>query len=132
MLKYLTTVGAVLIVASWACPSAGGADLYNAEVTELKAPDCVADPSQSFFAENIQPAEPPHPTLPIHRFYLIVRYLGDESILAAPAFDFGRFPEDFAWPPYRGMALTDLSVPEPKAAWQRARSADATMDNSSA
>jgi hypothetical protein len=132
MLKYLATFGAALIVGSCPCSYASAADLYNPEVTELKAPDCVTDASQSFFAENVQLAEPPHPTLPVHRFYLIVRYLGDESILAAPAFDFSRFPEDYAWPPYRGMALTDLNLPEPKAAWQRARRTDATMDNSSA
>ena len=132
MPKYLATFGAALIVGSCACSHASAADLYNPAVTELKAPDCVTDASQSFFAENVQPAEPPHATLPIHRFYLIVRYLGDESILAAPAFDFGRFPEDYAWPPYRGMALTDLNVPEPRVIWQRARRVDATLNNSSA
>ena len=131
MRRYLTAA-CILVVGLWACSYARCADLYNPDVSELKAPDCVMDSSRSFFAENTQTAEPPHPTLPIDRFYLIVRYLGDDSIAAGPAFDFSRFPGDYAWPPYRGMALTDLSVPDPKAAWQRARRADATMDSSSA
>lgn len=112
--------------------SARAADLYDYQVSALKEPDCITDASPSFFAENTQPSEPPHPTLPIERFYMIVRYLGDSSVAAAPAFDFGRFPADYAWPPVRGIALTDLSVPEPRPSWQRASRADATMDNSSA
>jgi hypothetical protein len=46
--------------------------------------------------------------------------------------DFGHFPQSYPWPPYRGMALTGLDLPEPKAAWQRSIRSDATMDNASA
>jgi hypothetical protein len=108
------------------------ADLYHGQATALKAPDCITDAAASFIAQNVQLAAPPHPTLPIGRYYLIVRYLGDSSIAGAPAFDFGRFPDDYAWPPIRDMALTNLSVPEPRSNWQRASRVDATMDTSSA
>lgn len=111
---------------------AAAADLFNFQPTTLKGPDCITDASLSFCSENIQPAEPPHPTLPIGRYYMIVRYLGAASISAPAASDFGHFPQSYAWPPVRGMALTGLSVPDPKDAWQRAGHADATLDDSSA
>lgn len=111
---------------------AWAADLSNFQPTALKGPDCITDASRSFFSQNIQPAEPPHPTLPIGRYYMIVRYLGAASISAPAAPDFGHFPQSYAWPPVRGMALTGLSVPDPKDAWQRASHADATLDDSSA
>ncbi len=111
---------------------AGAADLFNFQATALKAPDCIADASLSLFAQNVQPSEPPHPTLPIGRYYLIARYLGVDAISAPAAADFGHFSQTYPWPPIRGMALTGLSVPEPRSAWQRAGRVDATEDNSSA
>ena len=111
---------------------ASAADPFNFQPTALKGPDCITDASLSFFSQNVQPAEPPHPTLPIGRYYMIVRYLGAASISAPAASDFSHFPQSYAWPPVRGMALTGLSVPDPKGAWQRASHADATLDDSSA
>ena len=109
-----------------------GADFVDFTATPLKAPDCIADASLSFFSQNIQPAEPPHPTLPIGRYYMIVRYLGADSISSPVTSDFGRFPPSYPWPPVRGTALTGLSPPDPKEMWQRASHADATLDDSSA
>lgn len=111
--------------------SAFAADTTNAVATALKAPDCILDPRRSFFAENTQPAEPPHPTLPIGRYYQIVRFLGNNSIGAAADFDFGHFPASYPWPPARGHAVTGLTVPEPRFVWQRADHPDATIDTSS-
>lgn len=108
------------------------ADLYNYEATPLKAPECVTDVSNAVFEESTQQPIPPHPTLPVTNFYLIVRYMGDDAISANPAYDFGRIDASYAWPPYRGRALTGLTVPEPKSEWQRAKRSDATPDTSSA
>ncbi len=108
------------------------ADTTNFAATALKAPDCILDPAPSFFAQNTQLAEPPHPTLPIGRYYQIVRYLGDNSVSAPASFDFGHFPPSYPWPPLQGKPLTGLTVPDPKFVWQRAFDPDATMDTSSA
>jgi hypothetical protein len=126
-----------LLLAAWFWLIAGtapacAADLFNFQATALKGPDCITDASLSFFAQNVQPAEPPHPTLPIGRYYLIVRYLGVDAISAPAAADFSHFPQSYPWPPVRGMALTGLSVPDPRVAWQRAAHVDATADDSSA
>ena len=114
------------------CTVANAADLFNFQATALKGPECITDPSASYFAQNAAPAEPPHPTLPIGRYYMIVRYLGADSVSVPVAQDFGHLPQSYPWPPYRGIAVTGLSVPDPKPAWQRAGRADATADNSSA
>ena len=105
---------------------AQAADTTNFVPTAIKAPERIADASSAMFAQNVQPDLPPHPTLPIGRFYQVVRYMADNSIDAPVATDFGRFPDSYAWPPFRGMALTGLSVPDPKSVWQRASSTDAT------
>jgi hypothetical protein len=125
-------LAAILLAASCAGPWARAADLYNYEVSELKAPDCVQDASAAFFSQNAQQTEPIHPVLPVSNFYLLVRYLGDDAIAAAPSFDFSRFPDTYGDPSLRGRPLTDLRVPEAAPLWQRADRADATMDNSSA
>ena len=57
-------------------PPAWAADPFHFSATPLKAADCVANPSASFFTQNIELAEPPHPTLEIDRYYFMVRYLG--------------------------------------------------------
>jgi hypothetical protein len=111
---------------------AKAADLYTYEATPLKAPDCVTDLSSALFVENTPPVEPPHPVLPVDNFYLIVRYMGEDALSAAPAYDFGHIDAMYAYPPYRGHALTGLSVPEPAARWQRAKRSDADPDDSSA
>jgi hypothetical protein len=89
-------------------------------------------PGAAVLFGNIQPVEPPHPTLPIGSYYMIVRYFGTSSVASPVASDFGRFPASYPWPPLRGAALTGLTVPDPKAAWQRASQPDATLDDSSA
>ena len=104
-------------IALWLCLAIApvrGAGFVDFEATPLKAPDCIADASLSFFSQNVQPAEPPHPTLPIGRYYMIVRYLGSGSISSPVASDFGRFPPSYPWPPLRGTALTGLTPPDPK------------------
>jgi hypothetical protein len=101
-------------------------------VSELKAPDCVQDVSSAFFSQNDQQTEPIHPVLPVSNFYLLVRYVGDNAIAAAPSFDFSRFPDTYGDPSIRGWPLTNLAVPDPKSAWQRASRLDATTANSSA
>ena len=111
---------------------AGAADLYNYEATPLKASDCVTDLSTALFEENTPQAVPPHPTLPVSNFYLIVRYMGDDAISASPPYDFGHIDASYPWPPYRGLALTGLTVPDPSPQWQRAKRSDANPDNSSA
>jgi hypothetical protein len=108
--------GLELGIALWlwfAIATVRGADLVDFQATPLKGPDCITDASLSFFAENVQPAEPPHPTLPIGRYYMIVRYLGADSISAPVMSNFGHFSQSYPWPPVRGAALTGLSPPEP-------------------
>ncbi len=108
------------------------ADLFNFQVTALTSPECLDDVSDLFFSQNLPPTVPVHPTLPIGSYYMLVRYLGADSVSAPSAYDYGYLPQSYPWPPVRGMALTGLSVPEPVAAWQRADRPDATPDNSSA
>jgi hypothetical protein len=106
------------------------ADMASATFTPVKAPDCVTDVSKSFVAQGLEPL--PNPPLPFDRFYLVVRHMGRDAVAAAPAFDFSRIPDDYAWPPARGMAVTGLAVPDPKPQWQRSSNADATVDTASA
>ncbi len=112
--------------------SAVASDLYNFEATELKAPDCLQDSPSAFVSQNVPQVVPVHPVLPISNFYLLVRYLGDDAIAAAPSFDFSRVPDDYGDPSVRGRPLTGFRVPDPASSWQRAKRADATLDNSSA
>jgi hypothetical protein len=109
---------------------ARAADMASATFTPVKAPDCVTDVSKSFVAQGLEP--PPNPPLPEDRFYLVVRHMGRDAVAAAPAFDFSRLPDDYAWPPARGMAVTGFAVPDPKPLWQRSSRADATVDTASA
>jgi len=123
-------IGALLV--ALACSPAHSADFFHFQATALKSPDCITDAAPSFFSQNVQLAEPPHPTLPIGRYYMIVRYLGANSVSFPTVSDYGRFPSSYSWPPFSGLALTGLTVPEPKNAWQRARHPGATPDDSSA
>ncbi len=84
--------GIVALAFTLQCPIAGAADFFNFTASALKAPDCITDAAPSFFSQNVQPVEPPHPTLPIGRYYMIVRYLGADSVSFPTAFDYGRFP----------------------------------------
>ena len=112
--------------------SAGASDLASAQATPIKEPECIGDPSSLFFSQNVVPAEPPHPTLPIGHYYEIVRYLGSGSVATPVSFDFGHIPQSYAWPPFRGLPLTGFMVPDPKVSYQRASRFDADTDNSSA
>jgi hypothetical protein len=125
-------IATVALPISLAWEVARAADLFDSAVTPLKAPDCVTDLSASFFQENTQPAQPPHPTLPITNYYMIVRYVGDRAIASSPSYDFGRIATTYPWPPIRGLPLTGLSVPQPNATWQRSNRPDADPDVSSA
>src|SRR5438045_686762 len=91
LVNILTRFSTVFLAVCCACPGARAADLYQFEVSELKAPDCLKDVSSAFFSQNDQQTEPIHPVLPISNFYLLVRYLGDNALGAAPSFDFARF-----------------------------------------
>jgi hypothetical protein len=128
----LTFLAINIAVLAASAMSAGAADLANSQATPIKEPECIGDPSSLFFSENVAPAEPPHPTLPIGHYYEIVRYLGGGSIGSPVPFDFGHISPSYAWPPLRGLPLTGLTVPEPKASYQRASRVDADSDNSSA
>ncbi len=115
-----------------ACCCASAADLYKAVRTPIKAPDCISDPSQSFFADNVTQREMPHDILPKGRYYLVVRYLGDDAVSQPADYDFGRFAADYADVELRGAPITGLTVPDNRATWQRARRSNATPDDSSA
>jgi hypothetical protein len=80
----------------------------------------------------VAPAVPPHPVLPIGHFYEIVRYLGDASVAVPVSSDYGHVPMSYAWPPFRGMALTGLETPYPKVVYQRSNRSDANSDIASA
>ncbi len=101
-------------------------------LTAIQAPECIPDTAGAFVTQNVEPAVPLHPNMPNRGYFLVVRYLGEDAIAGAPAFDFGRFPADWPDAALRGQPVTGLTVPEPRAAWQRARTADATPATSSA
>src|SRR5205085_4998779 len=98
----------ILVAAVCAYPGVRAADLYQYEVSELKAPDCLQDVYGAFFSQNEQQTEPIHPVLPVSNFYLLVRYLGDNAIGAAPEFNFALFPDTYGEPSIRGQPLTNL------------------------
>lgn len=115
------------------CSSASGPSGSSGPVlTPIKGPECIADASRAFIAQNVEPTVPVFPSMPNEGFYLVVRYLGERSISGSPGFDFGRFPADWPAASNRGLPITGLTVPQPRAAWQRAASDDATPDTSSA
>ena len=130
---------AIVVAASAAGCSGGGSTSGSVTtpppapvLTAIKAPECVADPARAFVTQNVEPVSQVYPTMPNEGYYLVVRYLGGDSIAAAPAFDYGRYPADWPVAALRGQPITGLTVPEPRAAGQRARTADATPDTSSA
>lgn len=131
---------AVIVAASAAGCSGGGGSTSGSVttpppapvLTAIKAPECVADPARAFVTQNVEPVAQVYPTMPNEGYYLVVRYLGSDSIAASPAFDYGRYPADWPVAALRGQPITGLTVPEPRTAGQRARTADATPDTSSA
>ncbi len=125
-------VQAGLVAACCIAGPAASADFTHFDATALKDPECVADPSLSFVADNADRASARHPLLPVDRYYLVVRHLGDAAVSAAPKFDFSRVPDSYGLAAARGLPLTNLVVPDPKEVWQRARSTNADLDSSSA
>src|SRR5205823_3880697 len=98
------------------------ADLYRHDISELRAPDCVQDAAGAFFSQNDQQTEPIHPVLPVSNFYLLVRYVGDNAIAAAPSFDFSRFPDTYGDPSIRGLSPTwPFLIPNPPGSARVAR-----------
>lgn len=122
----LATVATVATGAAWA------ADPYKGVRVPIKAPDCIADASQSFFVDNVPQSELTHIVAPVGRFYAIARYLSTDSTSYPTDYDFGRFPDDYPVPDLRGVALTGLSIAGDRARWQRASLPDASADTSSA
>lgn len=112
--------------------SAGPVTLPSPTLVAIKAPPCATDVSRTFVSQNAVPVDQAYPTMPNTDYYLVVRYLGTDSLSAGPAFDFGRFPADWPVVADRGLPLTGLTVPDPKGTWQRSRSADATPATASA
>ena len=90
-MNILTRLSAIVLAATCSSTWVRAADLYHYDVSELKAPDCVQDASSAFFSQNDQQTEPIHPVLPVSNFYLLVRYVEDNAIAAAPSFDFRAF-----------------------------------------
>ncbi|HEY3178409.1 MAG TPA: hypothetical protein VGL25_05965 [Casimicrobiaceae bacterium] len=111
--------------------SSSAADLHKAVPTPIKAPDCIGDPAQSFFADDVLPTEAPQ-AVPNGRYYLVVRYLGKDAVASPADYDFGHFSVSYPARELRGFPVTGLTVPAPASTWQRARLADATVDDSSA
>ena len=124
--------GALGLVALVLDLSSSAADLYKAVPTPIKAPECITDPAQSFFADNGSPTVTPHAAVPGSRYYLIVRYMGDDAVAAPADYDFGHFSDTYPAPELRGLPVTGLTVPRPASTWQRAERANATVDDSSA
>ncbi|MGA9828692.1 MAG: hypothetical protein WBQ57_10235, partial [Rhodanobacteraceae bacterium] len=108
------------------------ADLYHNTPTPIKAPDCLQASDMQHFFYAWDAAAMYYPPLPQDRFFLVVRHMGVNSISSLPAYDFGTFDDDYPYPPYRGLPVTGLSVPDPKSTWQRARISTATVDTASA
>jgi hypothetical protein len=129
-LHLIRLAGAIAILAACST-SAIAADLFNGTPTPIKDSECIGDPSGLFFSENV-PVEPRHPVLPIGHYYELVRYMGTGAVGTDVEFDYGRFPDSYAWPPLRGTTLTGLTPPELKSTYQRASRPDANADNSSA
>ena len=121
----------LLLTSALFAAGAHAADLANGTPTPIKEPECIADPSALFFAQNV-PSQPWHPVLPIGHYYEIVRYMGTDSVADPTAVDYGHIPADYAWPPFRGLALTGFTAPEPRAAYQRTSRTDANADDASA
>ncbi len=88
------------------------------EYTPIKAPECIADTAGAFVTQNTPPVVPHFPSMPNTGYYLVVRYLGEDSIAGSPGYDWS--------------SVTGLPVPEPRSRWQRARTDDATPGTSSA
>lgn len=116
----------------WGTAMLVAAGLVHAAPVPLMAPECISDPARAFVLDNVTRYTPPHPTLPLDHYYMIVRHLGERAIEGRPAFDFSRIPASYGWEAVRGTPLTGLAVPEPRDTWQRGNAGSADLDSSSA
>jgi len=112
--------------------AATGSDPYKGTRTPLKAPDCIADASQSFFADDVPQSELQHVITPAGRFYAIGRYLGASDALFTTDYDFGRFDDAYPIPALRGLPLTGMKLAGDVRAAQRTWQPDGDADTSSA
>ncbi len=111
---------------------ASAADLLSFQATPIKGPECVTDTAGYFYAEDELAPDPATALPALPHFFLVVRNLGLDAVAASPAYDFGRLPRDFEAPSLRNAALTGLTVPEPRASWQRSTRGNSTINDSSA
>ena len=117
------------VVLCFACPMVSAASLTNFEATAIKGPECVTDTSSYFYAEEeTAPAVPAN----LGHFYMVVRHMGLQAVAAPARNDFAQLPLNYPDADLSGAPLTGLTVPEPRANWQRARQPFSTADNSSA
>ncbi|MEO8137036.1 MAG: hypothetical protein ABI831_24040 [Betaproteobacteria bacterium] len=86
------------------CSTGLAADLYSGTPTAITEPECIDDPAQAFLVEAAAPED---------RFSLVARHMGADALDVGSDIDFGEF---------EGLVLTNLHVPSPRSAWQRARS----------
>jgi hypothetical protein len=121
-----------VLAALAAAESASAADLLSFRATPIKGPECVTDTAGYFYAEDELTPDPATALPALPHFYLVVRNLGFDAVAASPAHDFGRLPVDYPYPGFRNATLTGLTVPEPRAVWQRSVRTDSTADDSSA
>ena len=121
-----------VLAALGAAGTASAADLRDFRATPIKAPECVTDTAGYFYAEDETTPDPATAMPALPHFYLVVRNLGVDAVAASPAYDFGRLPADYPYAGFRSAVLTGLTVPEPRAAWQRSTRVDSTADDASA
>lgn len=93
-----------LILCIPAC--AGAADLYNGVAAPIVEPECIVDAAAAMVTGGASPED---------RFALVVRHMGADALDVATGQDFGALD---------GVPVTNLHVPAPREAWQRARSTD--------
>jgi hypothetical protein len=130
---YATCVIACSVLAAFAAVQVAlAADLRSFQATAIKGPECVTDTAGYFYAEDELAPDPATALPALPHFYLVVRNLGLDAVSASPAYDFGRLSTDYEEPTLRNAALTGLTVPEPRASWQRSTGVNSTADDSSA
>lgn len=128
----IAAIACSILATFGAAQSALAADLLSFQATPIKGPECVTDTAGYFYAEDELVPDPATALPALPHFYFVVRNLGLDAVSASPVYDFGRLPADYEDPPSRNAALTGLTVPEPRAGWQRSTRVASTADDSSA
>jgi hypothetical protein len=129
---FICAIASSVLAAFGPARVASAADLRSFRATPIKGPECVTDTTGYFYAEDELAPDPTTALPALTHFYLVVRNLGLDAVVASPAYDFGRLPADYGAPSFRSAALTGLAVPEPRAQWQRSTHINSTADDSSA